>query len=141
MSEKFNVGSDTKITILVNGTPLTAQRLTSFEAKQDTTQVKSTRISGQTAARELPMGWTLDLEWDRGNSVLDDFFVTEEANRFNGLPPADVSIMETTTNPDNSVSRYRYDGVTLKLDTAGDRKGDAKVSQKASAYASRRRAA
>jgi hypothetical protein len=139
--EKFNVGSDTKITILVNGVPLGAQRMTKFEAKQEATEVKSTRISGQTSARNLPMGWTLDLEWDRGNSVLDDFFVSEEANRFAGQPPADVSIMETTTNPDNSISRYRYDGVTLKQDTKGERSGDTKVTQKASGFASRQRAA
>lgn len=141
MSEKFNVGSDTTITILTNGAPLGAQRLTKFEAKQETTEVKSTRISGQTSARNLPMGWTLDIEWDRGNSVLDDFFVSEEANRYAGLPPADISILEVTKNPDQTVSRYRYDGVTLKQDTKGDRSGDAKVTQKASGFASRQRPA
>lgn len=141
MAEKFNVGSDTTITLLANGAPLGAQRLTKFEAKQETTEVSSTRISGQTAKRNLPMGWTLDLEWDRGNSVIDDFFVAEEAARYAGNPPADVSILEVTKNPDQSISRYRYDSVTLKQDTIGERSGDAKVTQKASGFASRRRAA
>lgn len=141
VGQSYNVGSDTKITILVNGNPLGAQIMTNFEAKQDTTQTKSTAIDGKTRARELPMGWNLDMEWDRGNSVIDDFFVTEEANRFNGLQPSDVTILETTTNPDGTVSRYRFEGCALKQDTAGDRKGDAKVTQKASAYASRRKAA
>lgn len=139
--QKYNVGSDTKITILVNGAPFGAQIMTKFEAKQETTQTKSTAIDGRTRARELPVGWNLDMEWDRGNSIVDDFFVQEEANRYSGLQPSDVSLLEVTTNPDGTISRYRFEGVTMKQDTAGERAGDSKVTQKASAFAARRKAA
>lgn len=141
MGEQFNIGSDTRITILKNGLPVAAAILTSFEAKQLTTRVTSKKIDGKTNSRELPEGWDLDFEFDRGNSQIDDLFVAEEELRYAGQPPSKFTVVERTSNPDGTVSRYRYEEVVLKLDTAGDRKGDGKVTQKMSGFASRRRAA
>jgi hypothetical protein len=135
---QFNIGSDTKITILVNGSPLIAQIMTKFEAKQRTTALNSKAIDGVNRNRELPEGWDIDMEWDRGSSAIDDFVASEEANRYAGLPPSDIGILETTNNPDGSVSRYRYTNCTIKLDTAGERSGDSKVTQKATLTATRR---
>lgn len=134
----FNIGSDTKVTVLVNGAVLTAQIMTKFEAKQKTSQLNSKAIDGVNRNRELPEGWDIDMEWDRGNSVIDDFVASEEAARYAGQPPSEISILETTNNPDGSVSRYRYTKCTLKLDTAGERSGDSKVTQKATLTATRR---
>lgn len=134
----FNIGSDTKLTVLVNGAVLTAQILTKFEAKQRSTSLNSKAIDGVNRNRELPEGWDIDLEWDRGNSVIDDFIASEEAARYAGQPPSDITLMEVTNNPDGSVSRYRYTKCTMKLDTAGERSGDSKVTQKATVVATRR---
>lgn len=134
----FNIGSDTKITVLANGAVLGAQIMTKFEAKQKTTQLNSKALDGTNRNRELPEGWDIDMEWDRGNSVIDDFVAGEEAARYAGQAPSDLAVVEVTVNPDGSVSRYRYTGCTIKLDSAGERSGDSKVVQKATLTATRR---
>lgn len=135
----YNVGSDTKITVLSNGLPLGATILTSFEARQVTTRLKSLGIDGVARNRELEEGWEGSLKWDRADALLDDFFAAKEAARYAGLQPPTLSITETTVNAsDGTTSRYRYDGVTLKMDSAGAREGDKKVEQSASWAASRR---
>jgi hypothetical protein len=133
----WNVGSDSTITILVNGQVLGANILTNFEAKQVTVRTESTAITGKTLADDLEKGWDLDITWDRGDSNIDDYFVRKEAGRYAGQRRLPVSILLKINNPDGSVSRYRFESVTLKLDSIGAFKGDDKVEQKVSGFASR----
>lgn len=135
---KFNVGSDTRLTILASGQPIAATILTSFEPKQVTTQVKSLALTGVTNARDLEEGWDLSIEWDRADSVIDDFFAAKEAGRYAGQSPPEIVITERIKEINGSTSRYRYEGVTLKYDSAGARAGDKKIEPKASGFASRR---
>jgi len=137
--QAFSVGSDTTLTIISNGAPVAATILTSFEPKQVTTQVKSKAITGVTNARDLEEGWDLDIEWDRGDSTIDDYFAAKEAARYAGQQPPVIFISETIKEPDGvTISRYRYGPCTLKYDSAGKRAGDAKIEPKASGFASRR---
>ena len=134
----FNIGSDTTLSIIQNGTILASAILTSLEAKQMTASIDSTAIDGHNRYDEVEKGWEGSLDFDRADSILDDFFAAKEAARYNGLPPPHVSITETTTNADLTVVKYRYSGVALKMDSIGARKGDAKVEAKISFKASRR---
>ena len=134
----FNIGSDTTISLIVNGQILRSDILTSFEAKQLTTALKSKAMDGVTRYDDVEEGWEGTLEFDRADSSMDDFFAAKEAARFSGGPKPGISITETTTNVDGSIVKYRYNRVTLKMDTIGARKGDAKVEQKVSFKASRR---
>ena len=134
----YNIGSDTTISIIIAGQITKSAILTSFNAKQITTSLKSTALDGVNRYAELEEGWDISLGYDRADSVWDDFFAAKEAARYQGLPPPRLSITETTTNADGSVVKYRYAGVALKLDDIGERKGDAKVEQKLSGKASRR---
>lgn len=138
MSGDFNVGSDQKLTIISGGTRLSAPIRTGFEAKQMATKVTSKASDGVNRFRELEEGWEGSLDFDRASSVLDDYFALKEANRYAGIAPPSVTITETNTELNGTITIFRFEGVTMKLDTAGKREGDKKVDQKVSWTASRR---
>lgn len=126
----FNVGSDTTLSLIVDGQILRSAILTSFEARQITASLDSTGIDGVNRYDEIEKGWEGTLEYDRADSILDDFFAAKEAARYNGMPKPHISITETTTNVDGSVVKYRYPRCALKFDSIGARKGDSKVEPK-----------
>ncbi|MFL9904215.1 hypothetical protein PQR71_39860 [Paraburkholderia fungorum] len=134
----FNVGSDTTLSLIVNGQILRSAILTSFEARQITASLNSTAIDGVNRYDEIEKGWEGTLDYDRADSILDDFFAAKEAGRYSGARKPTVSITETTTNVDGTVVKYRYPRCALKLDTIGARKGDAKVEPKVSFKCGRR---
>lgn len=138
---QFNIGSDVVMTFLSNGVPFGAILLTSFESKQLTTKLTSKPITGDPGYRENEEGWEGTFEVDRSNPTLDDFFAAKETARFSGQQPPVVTITEAITNVDNSVSRYRYEGVAMKLDNAGKKSSDEKVVQTVSYTAARRKPA
>jgi hypothetical protein len=136
---QYNIGSDSQVTFVSDGGVVNAAILTSFNAKQITTKLKSVGIDGVNRYRELEEGWEGTAGYDRADSVMDDYFANKEANRYSGLPAPIVTITETTTNAlDGSIVKYRYDGTTMKLDDIGARDGDKKVEQKISFTSSRR---
>lgn len=134
----FNVGSDTTISILNNGTIMRSSILTSFEARQITASLKSTAIDGVNRYDEIEQGWEGTLDYDRADSILDDFFAAKEAARYAGNTLPTITITETTVNKDGTVSKFRYPRCALKFDTIGARKGDSKVEERVSWRAGRR---
>lgn len=136
---QYNIGSDTQISFVSNGGLVKATILTSFNAKQMTTRLKSVAIDGVNRYRELEEGWDGTAGYDRADSILDNYFANKEANRYSGIPAPIGTITETTVNAaDGSLSKFRYDGVSMKLDDIGTREGDKKVEQKITWVASRR---
>jgi hypothetical protein len=134
----FNIGSDTTLSIISSGVPVAWAIITEFEPKQTTGDLDSTGLDGTNRYRYVEKGWEGTFGYDRQDGSIDSYFAIKEAGRYAGIQPPVVTITETTTNVDGSISVYRYDGVTLKLDTAGSRKGDAKVEPKVSWKAGRR---
>src|SRR5206468_7212424 len=128
VNSQYGIGSDTQITIISNGALLVSQILTGFEARQMVAQLDSTALDGVNRYIDIEKGWEGTFEYDRADSVWDDYFAAKEFGRYTGAPRPVVTITETTLNAaDNSVSKYRYDGVTLRMETAGRRGGDAKI--------------
>jgi hypothetical protein len=138
MTQGFNVGSDQKLTILVNGAPLRATILTDFNSKQMVAEIDSVASDGVNRFRSLEKGWDIDMTFDRADSTIDDFIAAKEAARYSGQQPPEVVVTQRIRNADGSSSRYRYEGIALRLDDAGSWKGDGKVEQKLSGKASRR---
>jgi hypothetical protein len=134
----FNVGSDTTISIINSGTIMKSSILTSFEARQITASLKSTAIDGVNRYDEIEQGWEGTLDFDRADSILDDFFAAKEVARYAGNTLPTISITETTTNVDGTVVKYRYPRCALKFDTIGARKGDSKVEERVSWKSGRR---
>jgi hypothetical protein len=135
----YNVGSDTTLTVISNGVILVSSILTEFEARQKTTELTSKAIDGVNRFRHVEEGWDGTLGYDRSDSGLDDYFAAKESARYLGFQPPAAFITETTIDANTGVpSKYRYVGVTMKMDSAGRRSGDAKVDVRLSWSASRR---
>lgn len=135
----YNVGSDTTLTIVSNGVILVSSILTEFEARQKTTELNSKALDGINRFRHVEEGWDGTLGWDRSDSTLDDYFAAKEQGRYTGLNPPAVSIVETTTDANTNLpAKYRYVGVTMKMDSIGRRAGDSKVDVRVSWSCSRR---
>ena len=135
----YNVGSDTTLTLISNGVILSCSILTEFEARQKTTELNSKALDGINRFRHVEEGWDGTLGWDRSDSTLDDYFAAKEQGRYTGINPPAVSIVETTADANTGLpSKYRYVGVTMKLDTIGRRGGDTKVDMRVSWSCSRR---
>lgn len=134
----FNVGSDTKVSLISGGAIVSAQIVTEFDYKQITTDLKDVGIDGQNRYRYLEEGWEGSFQYDKADDTVDAYFAQKEANRYAGLPPPVVTITQTDNNADGSIAVYRFQGVTMTLSEGGNRTGDAKVNQRVAWRASRR---
>jgi hypothetical protein len=102
------------------------------------TEQKIKGLDGITRPVRFFDGWSGRFEYERQDSTLDDYFSMLEANYYLGVPEQPCSITETIENPDGGITQYRYLGVLLKLDDAGDWAGDKTVKMTVSFVASRR---
>ena len=138
-ANNFTIGKDISLTIVTTSgilaLPITT---TSFDAKPQYNKVRGVCLDGVNRGFNAPTGWDLTFGLDRSSSVVDDFFVQQEAGYYAGQNTLTGSISETIQEANGSVSQYRYTGVILALDDAGKFTGDAKVSQSISAFASQK---
>jgi hypothetical protein len=135
----FSVGRDVSVDFLGPTGPVRFNLITGFESMPDTNEVKIKGLDGIVRFLSLPDGWRGTLEVERGDSVMDDYFAQLESQYYSGLNIQALTITQTVQEPGGNVSQYRYEGVVLKLDSAGSWKGDDSVKQKISFMASRRK--
>jgi len=135
----FNVGKDVSLDIVdPNQGVITFTLITGFAAKQ---RIKEDRISGLDGVIRpliLPDGWEGSLDIERSDSLVDDYFAAVEAAYYNGQSVQSATITETISEASGAVSQYRYTGVMLKFENAGDWKGESSVKLKVGFLASRR---
>ena len=125
----FNVGKDVSLTITTASGPLTLSGLNSFTAKPMFTDIKSKRLDGMTYFAEIPDGWTGTFKLDRTDPSIDTFFAALEASYYAGTNTPAGTIQQVIAETDGTTTTWQYTGVVLKLDDAGDWKGDARVEQ------------
>jgi len=130
----FTVGRDIALVIQTAGGPLQVN-ITDFSADPMFTELKSKPLSGVPVFGIIPDGWKVSFKIDRQGPVLDNYFAAAEAGYYNGQSQPAGTIYETISEPDGSVSQWRYTGVVLKLDKAGDFSGDKKTEQSVSGMA------
>jgi hypothetical protein len=87
---------------------------------------------------ELPAGWSGGFDLDRADSTLDDYFAARESDYYGGIASPTISITETISEVSGSISQFRYTGVALKFEDAGNKGADKTVGQKVSFKAARR---
>lgn len=133
----FSVGRDIAIDIVGPGGPVVFSLITTFDAKPMYDHIKIKGLDGVSRHQELPDGWELSIGLERQDDSVKSFFVDLEAQYFNGQSIQPAAITETITNPDGSLSQYRYEQVVFKFDDAGSWAGNQSVKQKISASASR----
>lgn len=134
----YNVGRDVTIVIQTPYGPLSIPKVTKFNPKPDVVEVKIKRMDGVVDHLRIPNGWSGTLEVPRDGSTVDDYFAQVEADFYSGVNEQPSSIYETIANPNGSISQYRYEGVMLSLDDAGERSGDKEISQRMKFVGSRK---
>lgn len=134
----FSVGRDVSLDIVGPTGPLRFNLITNFSSKQEAKTQMVKGLDGISRPVRFFDGWTGGFSLERQDSTVDDYFAQIEANYYAGLNEASVRIVETITEVSGAVTQYRYEGVLLKLDDAGDKAGDSTVKQKLSFMASRR---
>ena len=135
----FSVGRDTQLVVMGPAGRVDLAHVTGFEARQVTQSVRVSRLDGTPLGAELPKGWEGSFDLERGNSAADDFIAAAELQYFNGAIAVPGTMYQYVTETDGSVSTYQYDGVTFKLVSAGQWKGDNSVKQTLDFFAARRR--
>lgn len=133
----LSVGKDQVLDVVTPSGPLRLGLLTNFTKQQDTTEQRIKGKDGISRHLRFFDGWSGTFEIERQDSLVENYFVQLEANYYAGLSEGPVTITETITEPDGSLSQYRYVGVVLKLSNAGGWSGDATVKQSLSWMASR----
>ena len=136
---QFSIGRDgAQITIMGASGPMSFNILTEFDSKPQYKDLKVEGIDGITRSRHLPNGHTGTLMFDRADSGVSDYFAQQEANFFAGLSPDQVTITQTITEANGSVSQYQYTQVDLWEDDDGTWKGLDKVPQRVNFYSARK---
>ena len=102
------------------------------------TELTSKGLDGTNRFADIPEGWTLKFDLDRGDAAVDSYFAAQEALYFAGGVVPYVSVTETIVNPDGTLSQFRYTGIAMRITNAGSWKSDAKVEQSISGRAQRR---
>ena len=134
----YSIGRDIALDIIGPSGPLRFNQIISFMSKPDTTDQKIKGLDGITRHLRFPDGWSGSFEIERQDSTVDDYFTQIEANYYAGLNEVPVTITETVTEVNGSVSQYRYVQVILVLEDAGTWTGDKSVHQKVRFMSARR---
>lgn len=135
----LNIGKDVVLDlILPNNSILPLNITTGFTKKQNTRKLDSKGLDGINRVADVPDTWSGDISLDRSGSNIDDFFAALEAGYYANGSINNVRITETIEEPGGTISQYRYDGVALSLDDAGNATGDAYIKQKIGWRASKR---
>lgn len=134
----FNTGRDITIVLVGPYGRVDIPNIVSFDAKQETAAVKVDRLDGIQMPAELPKGWTGSIEFDRGDSAVDDFIAQIEAGWLGSGAYGLGTLYEYISESDGSQSTYQFDNVALKLADAGSWKPDAAVRVKLEFMANRR---
>jgi hypothetical protein len=102
----FNVGRDVTLQLIgFDGTIANFALYTSFDAKQDTHQVKIMGMDGIVRFLELPAGWSGSMAFDRQDRSIDNYFANMESSYYSGLNVQAATITETITEVDGSTSQ------------------------------------
>lgn len=135
----YSVGRDTTIVVILpDGTSLNLGTVTKFSSKQDTTTEKIKALDGKTYHLRYFDGWTGSFEVNRQGPDLDAYFSGLESDYYAGITEGYATIQQTISEPDGSVTQYRFDRCILQLDDAGDYASDKSVMQKVSFMATQR---
>lgn len=103
--------------------------LTNFSSRPLKNRLQSTPITngGRSQFRIVYFGWEGAFEIDRSDGIPDALIALLEENFYNGEPETYFMITETISNPDGSIDQYRFRGVVIEPEDAGNWKADEKV--------------
>lgn len=131
-------GIDTKITFTdINGVE-TFALLESFTSKEDATVDKKVQIDGQVRHPKFHQGWSGSFSIQRNSPFQDAYFAAQESGYYLGLDQIPVTITQTITENNGTVSQWQWSQVVLVFENAGTYSGTEIVMQNVSFNAARR---
>lgn len=131
-------GIDHKVTFTdINGVEQFAI-VESFQSKEDATVGKLIAMDGTVRHPKFHQGWSGSFVLQRNSDFTDAYIASQEASYYLGLDQLPVTITETITENDGTVSQYQYTNVVLTLDDAGMYSGTDIVKQTVTFMASRK---
>lgn len=135
----YSIGRDsTIVVILPDGSQLRLGKVLSFDAKEVTSDDTIKGLDGVIDRLRFYEGWTGSIKMNRRSRDLDDYFATLEANYWAGQGENAATIQQTITEPDGSISQWRYERVLLKYEEPGEWAADKAVAQALSFVAAKR---
>lgn len=126
----YSVGRDVTLTVVTSAGVLPILAISGFTSKPEIIEERFKLLDGRTRRLRYPDAWTGSFTLERTSSVIDDYFADFEANYYAGLSEIPSSITQSITESSGAISQYRYTGVLLTLDDAGDWAGDKRVTQR-----------
>lgn len=135
-----SIGKDVSAVIMFNGSPvpIPANAITGFEPKPRTSTETRQGLDGGIRDAVYPNGWEGSFDVDRLDNTLEALWAQIENAYYSGQNVGTGTITETETNPDGSISQWRYTRVVYKLETVGERKPDSVIKQRLVFMAARR---
>lgn len=131
-------GIDHKITFTdINGVENFAL-IESFTSKEDATTDKLIQMDGNVRHPKFHQGWSGTIVLQRNSNFIDAYFAAQEASYYAGLDQIPVTITETITENDGTVSQWQYQQCVLTLDDAGSYSGTEIVKERMTFMASRK---
>src|ERR1700679_4233390 len=91
-----------------------------FTAKEDAVIGKEIAIDGTVRHPKFHEGWSGDFTLQRSSNVMDNYIAIQEAAYYQGIDQLPVTITETITEPDGTVSQYQYTNVVVMMNDAGN---------------------
>lgn len=134
----FSVGRDISYSVVTSSGALTLNGKTGYSVKPMFTDINHKGLNGINKHGNIPDGWQIEMQFDRTDPNVDNYFAQIEADYFKGISQQGGTIFENIVEKDGSITSFRYTDVVLKYDNAGNWKGDSLIAISVSAMASRR---
>jgi hypothetical protein len=109
-----------------------------FNSKEDATTDKVVAMDGTVRHPKFHQGWSGSFVLERNSNFMDNYIAAQEASYYEGLDQIPITITETITENDGTVSQYQYTNVVIYLEDAGNYSGTEIVKQNATFMASRK---
>lgn len=109
-----------------------------FTSKEDATTDKLVAMDGTVRHPKFHQGWSGSFVLERNSNFMDNYIAAQEAAYYQGLDQINLTITETITENNGTVSQYQYLQVVIYLEDAGNWSGTEIVKQSASFVASRK---
>jgi len=134
----LSTGIDSKLSFVdING----VQRfliIESINAKEDATTGKVIAMDGTVRHPKFHEGWSGSFMLQRSDNSMDNYIALQEASYYQGADQVPMTITQTITEVDGSISQYQYTNVVINLDDSGTWTGTDIVKQSVSFMASRK---
>lgn len=126
----FNTGRDVTLTIVTpQAGPIQISLITGFSAKPITSTESPLGIDSRVRHIRYWKGWQGSFTVERRDSTLDDYFALVESNYWAGQSETGASITQLIQEAAGNITQWRYPGVILSYDDAGEWRGDSTVKQ------------